>query len=529
MSSCSRSCGPSEPRDGARASLPPVTGRRALVACVLLALVAIAAGQSAPDASWKVLEDRWFELWLGGARCGFVHERVERSGDVIRTTTETEMTVGRMGQGVRIRTAATFEESAAGMPLRAAVRRESGAAPVTSAWEFRPDGIDIREEQGGRVNSQRRPIPPKGWLTPRAAREFVRAKLAAGATEFAYVTLDPASGPEAVRIASTRTGSSSGSVDGRTVALSEWRTRNSLIEKPSTELLSGDAVVVRSSTDLGVGILESRLSTKDAATARVAPVEVMARTFVPVAADARAISGARRAELFVRAKDGELPDLPSVASQRFERVGKGSATVRIDADGSSEASAEDRADAALVRPSVFADAADADIRAMADRSLRDAPAAAAAARADLLRAAVFRHIGRKDLASGFATASETVRSRAGDCTEHAALLCALLRSQGIPARVASGLVYVSEGAGIRNAYGWHMWTQAIVDGAWIDLDATIPPGGPRFDAARLLVWTSKADGSSVDTDLARIVDLMGDLVIEPRSADGRAVPEAKAP
>lgn len=528
MSSCSRSCGRSESRAAARAARAPAPGRRALVACVLLAALALAAGQSAADASWKSLEDRWFELWLGGARCGFVHELVERSGDVVRTTTETEMTVGRMGQGIRIRTASTFEETAAAVPLRAQVRRESGAAPVTSTWEFRPDGIDIREEQGGRTSSQRRPLPPAGWLTPRAARDFVRAKLAAGAREFAYVTLDPASGPEAVRIESTRTGGSSGTVDGRTEALSEWRTRNSLIEKPSTELLSADAVVVRSSTDLGVGILESRLSTKEAATARAVPVEVMARTFVPVALDARAISGARQAELAVRAKDGELPELPSAASQRFERTGKGSATVRVDAGGSSEASAEDRADAALVRPSVFADAADADIRAMAERVLRDAPAGAAA-RAGLLRAAVFRHIARKDLASGFATASETVRSRAGDCTEHAALLCALLRTQGIPSRVASGLVYVPEGAGIRNAYGWHMWTQAIVDGAWIDLDATIPPGGPRFDAARLLVWTSKADGSSVDTDLARIVDLMGDLVIEPRSADGRAIREAKAP
>jgi hypothetical protein len=65
-----------------------------------------------------------------------------------------------------------------------------------------------------------------------------------------------------------------------------------------------------------------------------------------------------------------------------------------------------------------------------------------------------------------------------------------------------------------------MWTQAIVGGRWIDLDATIAPGGPRFDAARLLVGLSKADGAAVDTDLARMVDLMGDLVIEPVSADG---------
>jgi hypothetical protein len=136
---------------------------------------------------------------------------------------------------------------------------------------------------------------------------------------------------------------------------------------------------------------------------------------------------------------------------------------------------------------------------------------------------VFRHISRKNLASGFATASEAAKSKAGDCTEHAVLLCALLRTQGIPARVGSGLLYVPEAGGIRNAYGWHMWTQAIIDGKWIDLDAVLPPDGPRFDASHLLTGWSAADGASLDTDLARIVDLMGDTEIDVCSINGKPV------
>jgi hypothetical protein len=155
--------------------------------------------------------------------------------------------------------------------------------------------------------------------------------------------------------------------------------------------------------------------------------------------------------------------------------------------------------------------------------------------ADALRAAVFRHLSRKNLASGFATASECVRSRAGDCTEHAVLLCALLRTQGIPARVASGLLYVAESGAVRNSYGWHMWTQAIIDGKWIDFDAVLPPDGPRCDASHLLTGWSAADGASLDTDLARIVDLMGDTEIDVRSINGKpvaapaAAPSAGAP
>jgi hypothetical protein len=225
----------------------------------------------------------------------------------------------------------------------------------------------------------------------------------------------------------------------------------------------------------------------------------------------------------LRAKDGRLAELPSSGAQRFERTDAASGIVRVDADTGSKATPAEASDARFARASVVADAADPEIRALAERALEGVPDSPVA-KADALRAAVFRHLSRKNLASGFATASECVRSRAGDCTEHAVLLCALLRTQGIPARVASGLLYVAESGAVRNSYGWHMWTQALIDGSWVDLDAVLP-GSVRFDASHVLTGTSPADGGSLDTDLARIVDLMGDTEIEVRSIDGR--PAAK--
>jgi hypothetical protein len=38
---------------------------------------------------------------------------------------------------------------------------------------------------------------------------------------------------------------------------------------------------------------------------------------------------------------------------------------------------------------------------------------------------------------------------------------------------------------------------------------------------------SAADGGSMDADLVRIVDLMGDLTIDVQSIDGRVPPAAK--
>ena len=108
MSSSSRSCAGSDPAPRARMA------RRAFLA---LAVVAMAAAQAAPRA-WETVEEQWYRLSLGGQPCGWFHEKVERSGDTVRTSGETQMTVGRMGQGVTIRTATSFEETAKGEPIR---------------------------------------------------------------------------------------------------------------------------------------------------------------------------------------------------------------------------------------------------------------------------------------------------------------------------------------------------------------------------------------------------------------------------
>ncbi len=52
------------------------------------------------------------------------------------------------------------------------------------------------------------------------------------------------------------------------------------------------------------------------------------------------------------------------------------------------------------------------------------------------------YIEKKDMSVGYASALEVVRSRQGDCTEHALLVAALCRAVGIPSRVAGGVVYM---------------------------------------------------------------------------------------
>jgi transglutaminase-like putative cysteine protease len=59
--------------------------------------------------------------------------------------------------------------------------------------------------------------------------------------------------------------------------------------------------------------------------------------------------------------------------------------------------------------------------------------------------------------------------KAGDCTEHAYLLAALLRANGIPARVMGG--YLMAESGLVRPHDYHNWVEFYAEGAWRIADA----------------------------------------------------------
>ena len=133
------------------------------------------------------------------------------------------------------------------------------------------------------------------------------------------------------------------------------------------------------------------------------------------------------------------------------------------------------------------------------------------AKAAAMRKFTNRYISNKDLDTAFASASEVAQLRSGDCSEHAVLLCALLRAEQIPARVAMGLVYVNSFMNNRNVFGWHMWTQALINGKWIDLDATLPV---RYHAGHILTNTTDLSSGAAGEEMMSALNLIGNLQIE---------------
>lgn len=95
---------------------------------------------------------------------------------------------------------------------------------------------------------------------------------------------------------------------------------------------------------------------------------------------------------------------------------------------------------------------------------------------------VHGHITKKDYEHASLSALETFRKRAGDCTEHATLLSALLKAMNIPVRMLYGVVMANQ-----NEFMFHNWNEVYVDGSWLPVDATfntMPADAVRIVLAR---------------------------------------------
>lgn len=123
---------------------------------------------------------------------------------------------------------------------------------------------------------------------------------------------------------------------------------------------------------------------------------------------------------------------------------------------------------------------------------------------------VHETIEEKNFSQGFLSAAEVAQRKTGDCTEHAVLLMALLRADGIPSRGALGLVYVDYGD--KKGFAYHMWTEAWVGDRWLPLDATRGKGGIGVDYIK--VTQTDLSGSGAFAAFLPVSQVIGQLEIE---------------
>lgn len=495
-----------------------------LAAVSLSVLVATGGAQEAQPDRWEPQQEYWYTLELAGATAGWMHQAVFFDGERYRSESESSFKVSRGPIELEVTISSAFLETHEGEPLELSFVQDMSLQSVDTRWVFEDDKVLSIATQGGREIRRELPLPEESWLTPMAIHRHWLAQRRAGAEEITYRAITGETGTNPITFRHVLIGEEKASLPGRDdVPITIWKTTNSLMPGiTSTSKFTGDGELVYEEVALPFGRMITRLSTKEAAMALGAgpAPELMMQTFIKADAPIENPRSARTAVFRVRVREGELPDLPSAGAQRVEAGADGkSALLRIDIDDNLPADEADLENADYREPSSMANSGDALIQKLAARACADA-GDEPMARAEALRRFVHKHITAKDLDTAFATASETALMKTGDCSEHGVLLCAMLRAEGIPARAASGLVYADAFAGEQDIFGWHMWTQALIDGRWVDFDATLPS---RYDAAHILTGTSSLGESVGESDLAPMLLLLGNLQVEVVEVDGERI------
>jgi len=495
---------------------------------ILQRLVLLAVVLLAPTRLLAVDDfDRWYALELAGAPAGWMHAWQKSEADRVVTGSRMEIAIGRGPAAVRVTMESEFVETKAGKPISMKSVQQLGAIPTTTTYVFSDGEIAVETTQGEQVSRTTRPMPKEVWLTPAAASEYTRQRLAAGAEAIEVRTMEASTGATVVTVTRSKFERVEIEALGRKHAVTRCVSTSSAAPGiESIEHMDDQGTPVKTTIPLGGMSMSVTIATREEALAAAsgeAP-EVMVRTLVK---PDREIASPRTTTkgvylLSLPADDGgaaAVPPLPTTGAQAITAIEGGMrVTVRV-----SEWTPADPADAenpAYMASTSMINAEDPEIVRLAREAtteIGDDPAR----RAEALRAFVSKYVRSKNLSVGFASASEVARSKQGDCTEHGVLLAALLRASGIPARTVSGLIYADQFAGEKGVFGYHMWTQALltIDGTprWVDLDGTLRE--QPFDATHIAIAVSALAEGEETSSLASLLPLLGRLRIKVESIE----------
>ena len=495
-----------------------------------LVLVVLGALLVRSGFSEEIDSDHWYEYSIGGVPCGYLHRIVSCTDEVCTTLTTEHLHIKRNGVSVRLETSRRFQETVGGTPLDSHFVQKDGGSERTSTILFSDQGMVLTSSRSHGDSAPIQRQDPGGWLTPCEASSLVRARIRSGAERIEYQVLRTSGAPGTLQqIRMEQCTEPAPSEHFTDPDVSCWRVHRGGEPLELREWRDASGLLLESQMDTGLGPLRSLLTTRPRALRGLEDPtpELMTTTIVEVASmprrSDRVVTAGYHVEIDWPSKD--LDSLPMEAgAQRVRKIGDQLFEFEIDASRGSPATPEELNQPEFIEPSQALDSADPQLIAFTSEVLQDAPDGSLE-RAELLRRAVDRHIRHKSLSSGLDTASEVIRSRSGDCTEHAMLLAAALRVEGIPSRVALGLVHTELGGSQEPVFVWHMWTQGLIDGRWYDLDST---RRHRFDGGHLLIALDSLTDGSGGQQMAALLGLVGRLRVTAIMIDGVAVDDSRS-
>lgn len=448
--------------------------------CLAIALfAAVSFAHAAPR------EETWMSVTLEGRKIGSMQSvREERDGRVVTSQT-LDVRLDRGGIGIGITTSESVEETADGKPV--SFRSASKLSGIETVTEGRVEGdsVKVTSHVGG-AKQEKSVAWPQGALMVEGLRRLAIQRGIAPGTSYKDKAFQPSS-VEAIEVA-TRI--------GKRESVDLPGGRRNLVRVEQDMAVPGMPINAVSWIDdkynvqkmvmplLGMK-LEMLACDRACAQAPNQNADLLTNALLkaPRAIEPAALESGLRYTLAPRDKTRKL-ELPTTDEQRVTKQNdqiEVTVAAQPKATGNAKPVAADRA------PNAW-------LQSDAPEIIALAKSAAQGAKTDLermtqLEAYVRSYISQKNLSVGYASALETLKTREGDCTEHALLLAALGRSLGIPTRVVDGLAYTSSFAGAERVFVPHAWVTAWIDDRWQSFDAALD----GFDAGHIALGSGDGD------------------------------------
>lgn len=474
---------------------------------IVLLTLAFALTVSA-TAEPQTLRDNWHAVLFQDQHAGWMHETSTQQDHLITTTVNMHIGIKRGPITLTIDTESQHIEHTDGSPVSITSTQKFAGQSMTKTVEFSNDGDTFTTTIGAQTQSTALPNLGRDWLMPATAAGYVQQQMDQGATTITYKTFDPSVSIEAFTVTHTTLGEQNIELYGRIAPAIKRTTAMSVMQGIDTEeYISKNGELLKMTLNFGAISMTTLAADQQLAQAEIEAPEIMAATLVQSKTAIPNPRYLRQAKLRLTATSGDLPDLPNTAIQSVKRVNDQHAILTINLDQPTAPSQ----DPPTLTNAPMIDGRDPHIIALLkDNNLHTLTPPAK--QAEAIRNFVHNYITSADLSVGMASASEVAQTQQGDCTEFAVLFAAMLRAAQIPSRVATGLIYVDRFLGQKNVFGYHMWTQAYLDGRWVNLDATLPEDQP-FDATHILLATSNLD-EEMHNDIIIIAKIIGQLDIQ---------------
>lgn len=397
--------------------------------------------------------DDWAGIYQQGRKIGFAHTRIERDADTYHMLEESELDLLVLGSVQHVRTVInsyttknfllkyfnfSMHSDASAMEIKGAVVGKKLILDITSGGQTRNEKIRLQD-------------PP--YLSPGIKPALILLGLEPGRT-YNFPVFNPAT---------MNMETASVSIESREqikvgdAEQAVYKLRESFQGLEALSWITEDGDTLKEESPLGYVLLKESAADAKKRDKQGPAVDIISLVMIP---SGHIENPAESRSLKARLSGAPLSGFDLDGDR--QRLTGNVVEVRVQDPGSYRLPYAGTDHADELRPTALIQSDDERIRDQAAKITAGERNAREAARK--LNDWVYESVRKKPVVS-IPSAIEVLNQLVGDCNEHTTLFTALARAQGIPTRMAAGIVYMRDG------FYYHAWPEVWL-GAWTPVDPT---------------------------------------------------------